>query len=49
MIFSPRSHPTVPLQTAPFLRDCKGKGHHRRAGPTENYSVYSHLIQVNLK
>ena len=35
--FSPRSHRVVPLQVAPFLRDCKGRGYRRncRAGQTE--------------
>ena len=47
--FSPRSDRAVSLQTAPFLRDCKGRGRRRRTGQTKNEWVYSHLIQVNLK
>ena len=34
--FSPRSDRAVSLQTAPFLRDCKGRGHRRRTGQTKN-------------
>ena len=35
--FSPRRHPVVSLQVAPFLRDCKGRGYSRdhRADRTE--------------
>ena len=47
--FSPRSDRAVSLQTAPFLRDCKGRGPRCRTGQTKNEWVYSHLIQVNLK
>ena len=34
--FSPRSDRAVSLQTAPFLRDCKGRGRRRRTGQTKN-------------
>ena len=42
--FSPRSHPNVSLQVAPFLKDCKGRGYRLRWKTSEYIVIWFMLI-----
>ena len=42
--FSPRSHPNVSLQVAPFLKDCKGRGFRLRWKTSEYIVIWFMLI-----
>ena len=42
--FSPRSHPSVSLQVAPFLKDCKGRGYRLRWKTSEYIVIWFMLI-----
>ena len=42
--FSPRSHPSVSLQVAPFLKDCKGRGYRLRLKTSEYIVIWFMLI-----
>ena len=41
---SPRSHPNVSLQVAPFLKDCKGRGYRLRWKTSEYIVIWFMLI-----